>query len=388
MPKKRAGLIILAYEGRKIDWGCITGEGIRATLALFKSGKRLLPVLAQYTAMLYPPGPQPTRQQLTLAAPPVQNRRRQVAHEEWTEEDDPTDSSTQVGDNITLRGNIQEIVPTNTSPLDTTSSTPITTPRFGGGQQKRGRENTKSPNPITPKRRQADATPQPTFVQAVAAAPETTLAIVPGHQEKGQSSQIAETDVFALRDMPAECFELGALLQHGTTYELIDFLARLQVAAADQMAQEHVERQVIERAPDNEPASDDESKIQKLDRKRALKKRRTRIELLELNTAFVDTYKELDYATRAAKDMATNIKIARKQAKTTTELWHTSEMRRAELEHKLSLVTPTQPTALAPLSADAITQTEIPPAEPTTMPDARLLSIATQTDPDDTTRIQ
>ena len=106
MPKKRAGLIILAYEGRKIDWGCITGEGIRATLALFKSGKRLLPVLAQYTAMLYPPGPQPTRQQLTLAAPPVQNRRRQVAHEEWTEEDDPTDSSTQVGDNITLRGNI------------------------------------------------------------------------------------------------------------------------------------------------------------------------------------------------------------------------------------------------------------------------------------------
>ena len=242
MPKKRAGLIILAYEGRKIDWGCITGDGIRAALASFKTGKRLLPVLAQYTVVLYPPGPQPARQQLTLPAPPVQTKRRQVAHEEWTEDDDPTDSSTQVGDNITLRGNIQEIVPTNTSPLDTTSSTPITTPRFGGGQQKRGRENTKSPNPITPKRRQADATPQPAFVQAVAATPETTLAIVPSHQEKGQSSQIAETDVFALRDMPAESFELGALLQHGTTYELIDFLARLQVAAADRMAQEHAEQ--------------------------------------------------------------------------------------------------------------------------------------------------
>ena len=38
MPKKRAGLIILAYEGRKIDWGCITGDGIRAALASFKTG--------------------------------------------------------------------------------------------------------------------------------------------------------------------------------------------------------------------------------------------------------------------------------------------------------------------------------------------------------------
>ena len=60
MPKKKAGLIILAHEGRKIDWGCITGEGIRAALASFKTGKRFLPVLAQYTAVLYPQEPQTT----------------------------------------------------------------------------------------------------------------------------------------------------------------------------------------------------------------------------------------------------------------------------------------------------------------------------------------
>ena len=41
-------------------------------------------------------------------------------------------------------------------------------------------------------------------------------------------------------------------------------------------------------------------------------KETSRIELPELNTALVDTYKELDYATHAAKDMAANIKIARK----------------------------------------------------------------------------
>ena len=64
-----------------------------------------------------------------------------------------------------------------------------------------------------------------------------------------------------LRDMPAESFELSALLQHGTSYELIDFLAKLQVATANRMAQEHAEKQVIQRALDNEPASDNEPKL-------------------------------------------------------------------------------------------------------------------------------
>ena len=139
----------------------------------------------------------------------------------------------------------------------------------------------------------------------------TTLAIGPGHHEKGQTSRITEAEVFTLRDMPAESFELGALLRHGTTYELIDFPARLQVAAAARMAQEHAELQVIERALYNELASDDELKLQRVCKKRGLKKRRTRIELPELKTALVETYKELDYTTRAAKDMAENIKIAR-----------------------------------------------------------------------------
>ena len=59
-----------------------------------------------------------------------------------------------------------------------------------------------------------------------------TLVVVPGHTKKGEASKFSEDDVFTLRDMLAESFELGALLHHGTTYELIDFLARLQVATA------------------------------------------------------------------------------------------------------------------------------------------------------------
>ena len=120
--------------------------------------------------------------------------------------------------------------------------------------------------------------------------------------------------------MPTKAFKLGALLQHGTTYELIDFLARLQVAIVARMVQEHAEQQVIERALDNEPTSDDEPKLQKVGHKRATKKRRTRIELPELNTMLVETYRELDRATHAAKDRAANLKVARQQAKIATEL--------------------------------------------------------------------
>ena len=61
----------------------------------------------------------------------------------------------------------------------------------------------------------------------------------------------------------------------------------------------------------NEPTSDDEPKLQKVSRKRATKKRRTRIDLLELNTTLFEAYLKLDCAILVAKDMAANIKVAR-----------------------------------------------------------------------------
>ena len=91
------------------------------------------------------------------------------------------------------------------------------------------------------------------------------------------------------------------------------------------MAQEHAKQQVIVRTLDNDRALEDEPKLQKVGRKRAIKKPRTRIELPKLNTTLVKTYRELDHTTRAAKDMATNIKIAHQQAKTAIELRQNSE---------------------------------------------------------------
>ena len=64
--------------------------------------------------------------------------------------------------------------------------------------------------------------------------------------------------------------------------------------------------------------------------------------------ALIETYRELDHATRAAKDMAANIKVARQQAKIATELWQNTETQKVELEQQLSAMTLTPTIALPP----------------------------------------
>ena len=55
MPQNKAAIIISEYEGNKIDWGIITGEGVCAALESFQSGKKFLPVMTHFLTVLYPP---------------------------------------------------------------------------------------------------------------------------------------------------------------------------------------------------------------------------------------------------------------------------------------------------------------------------------------------
>ena len=48
------------------------------------------------------------------------------------------------------------------------------------------------------------------------------------------------------KDLPAEAYEFSALLCLGTTFELMDFLARTQVVVAARMAEEHAESKMIQ----------------------------------------------------------------------------------------------------------------------------------------------
>ena len=59
--------------------------------------------------------------------------------------------------------------------------------------------------------------------------------------QHGQTTQISEDEVLGYKDLPAKAYELSALLHLGTTFELVNFLAHAQVAAAARMDEEHAE---------------------------------------------------------------------------------------------------------------------------------------------------
>ena len=62
-----------------------------------------------------------------------------------------------------------------------------------------------------------------------------------GKIEHGHTTQISEDEVLGYKDLPAEAYEFSAPLHLGTTFELVNFLARAQVAATARMAEEHAE---------------------------------------------------------------------------------------------------------------------------------------------------
>ena len=108
--------------------------------------------------------------------------------------------------------------------------------------------------------------------------PHKALALT-GHLEQGQKSSFSEEAVMTFKDLLAESYEIGAILQHGMAYELIDFLARLQVTTVTRMSQDHAKQQMVQRALTNELQSDKELQLQKIGRKGITKTRHARIEL-------------------------------------------------------------------------------------------------------------
>ena len=90
MPQNKADIIIWEYQGGTVDWGILTGEGVRAALESFQSGKRFLPVLAHYLTVLYsPPSTSPCRA-LTSSTPPARRQRKKTVALTQVEWEDTT----------------------------------------------------------------------------------------------------------------------------------------------------------------------------------------------------------------------------------------------------------------------------------------------------------
>ena len=92
MPQNKAEIIISAYEGNQIDWGIITGEGLRATLTSFQSGNKMLSVITHFLTVQYPPSSLSSPRAL-LSPPPRRNQREKLialSHEAWEEPTPPS----------------------------------------------------------------------------------------------------------------------------------------------------------------------------------------------------------------------------------------------------------------------------------------------------------
>ena len=96
MPQNKAAIIINAYEGNKIDWVIITGEGVRAARASFQLGKKMLSVITHFLTVLDPPPSLSSPHALSSPPQPRKQRGKPLAltQEAWEEPTPPSPPST------------------------------------------------------------------------------------------------------------------------------------------------------------------------------------------------------------------------------------------------------------------------------------------------------
>ena len=141
-----------------------------------------------------------------------------------------------------------------------------------------------------------------------------------------------ESEVLAYPDIPDTAHEFDALLQFGTTFELMEFLASQQIKVSQWMVEEHAERQMIERTLTQMAESDDEEQLARVGRQRNANIRRMGMELPPLNVALVEVHRELAKVSMGAKDMVIKNKNVWKTVKWTQVELQKANARIAELE--------------------------------------------------------
>ena len=68
-----------------------------------------------------------------------------------------------------------------------------------------------------------------------------------GDTVQGKGTLIPDNEVMAYPEIPDVAYEFAARLQFGTTFELMEFLARQQITMSQRMVEEHTEMQMIQR---------------------------------------------------------------------------------------------------------------------------------------------
>ena len=94
-------------------------------------------------------------------------------------------------------------------------------------------------------KRQRTKEQEPSNTPVVTEVTTTVNVCVPTQLQKGQSSKNTTREAHGFSDIPPAAHELAAILQFGTSYELVEWLARRLTEVSARLAQEHHDRVMI-----------------------------------------------------------------------------------------------------------------------------------------------
>ena len=117
-------------------------------------------------------------------------------------------------------------------------------------------------------------------------------------------------EALGFSDIPAATHELAAILQFGTSYELVEWLARRLQEVSERMAQEHKDQIMIQKSLSGAVKPEEEAEVDRIGLQRNAKNRGEAIQMPSLHEALVEVHREYEKASRAARDMAEMYKKA------------------------------------------------------------------------------
>ena len=97
--------------------------------------------------------------------------------------------------------------------------------------------------------------------------------------EKGKSSVMGPREALGFFEMPSAVHELVAILQFGTSYELVEWLAHSLQEVSERMAQEHKDRIMIQKSFISAVEPKEQQEVDQISRHRNAKNRGEAIQM-------------------------------------------------------------------------------------------------------------
>ena len=90
-------------------------------------------------------------------------------------------------------------------------------------------------------------------------------------------------EALGFSDIPAATHELAAILQFGTSYELVDWLAKRLTEVSEWLAQEHKDRVMIQKSLSGILEPEEQAEVDRIGQKRNAKSRGEAIQMPPLH---------------------------------------------------------------------------------------------------------